>query len=253
MLGGTESVDVSVKCGHVDAHGPKAVLHPAHDLVVPLVGVAPLSEHEIPIDSRVGVQETLERDDESGELDGVHGVVGGDEADRLRWGAHKDLELTESVITTTARATLRVACGGVVLRAAAGDEVGGLGDDVDGVEAGEVDTPLTVGATGPQVGGGVLFGVDRAEPELSPSDRRYTEGKGDVGGVGVGQSGAPTPEIDVHPVEGVEVKAGPNHVGRVHKPGRVDAVFRQVGRFRAGGTGHLAHRGEAHSQVHMLG
>lgn len=116
-----------------------------------------------------------------------------------------------------------------------------------------MDTPLTIGAAGPQVGGGVLLGVDRAEPELAPSDRRYAEGEGDVGSVGVGQSGAPTPKIDVHPVKGVEVKAGPDHVSRIDKPGRIDAVFRQIGRFRAGGAGHLAHRGEVHPKVHVLG
>lgn len=133
LLGGTEGVDVGVKCGHVDAHCPKAILHPAHDLVVPLMGVAPFSEHEVPVDCRVGVQEALKWDDKGGKLNGVHRVVGGDEAHGFRWRTNEDFELAEGVVMTAAGATLRVACGSVVLRAAAGDEVGGLGDDVDGV------------------------------------------------------------------------------------------------------------------------
>lgn len=115
-----------------------------------------------------------------------------------------------------------------------------------------MDAPLAVGAAGPKVGGGVLFGVDRSESKLPLSDRRYAEGEGDVGGVGVRQGGAPAPEVDVHPVEGVEVETRPDHISRVYQSSGVDAVLGKVGRLRAGGPADFAHGREVHAQVDVL-
>lgn len=106
LFSGTKGINVGVEGGHVDPHGPDVVPDPTHDLVVALVGVAALGEHEVPVDRRVGVQKPLKRDHEGGELDGVHGVVGCDKADRLRRSTYEDLELAESVVMPPTGAAL---------------------------------------------------------------------------------------------------------------------------------------------------